>query len=84
MISRSTELILPLCSALERPQLEYCAILGFTVQKDRELPERDQQRVTKMTGGMEHLPYEERLRDLGLFTLEKRRLRGGSHQFINT
>jgi len=76
VISRSTELILPLCSALERPQLEYCVILGFTVQKDRELPERDQQRVTKMTEGMEHLPYEERLRDLGLFTLEKRRLRG--------
>ena len=58
-----------------RPHLEYCVQMWSSqCRRDMDLSECVQRRDTRMIQGMEHLSYENRLRELRLFILEKRRL----------
>jgi len=53
-----------------RPGIQACSPQH---KKDTKLLEKVQRRANKMIRRLVHISYEERLRDLGLFTLEKRK-----------
>lgn len=70
-------MIVPLYSALMRPHLKYCVQFWAPHYKKRhEGPGVCPEKGSEAVRDLEHKSYGDWLRELGLFNLEKRRLRG--------
>jgi len=75
--SRLREVILPLCPVLRKLHLE-CCIQCWAPQytEDTDLQEPAQHKAMEKIKRLEHLSCDERLREPGLFSPEKRGFRG--------
>jgi len=76
---KNQEVLMNVYKSMMRPHLEYCcAVWSPHYIKDKQMLEEVQHRFTRMFPHLKNLPYEDRLSELGLWTLwslEERRNR---------
>ena len=70
-------MLVQLYKVFVRPHLEYCqqACSPYLMKGQTKL-EQVQRRATKLVKSLEELPYEQRLKELNLYSLQDRRTRG--------
>lgn len=74
--NKNIPIIRKLYKSMVRPILEYCCTVWCPhYDRDIQLVERVQRRVTRMVPTLSDLPYEERLQRFGIQSLETRRVR---------
>ena len=76
-IYKNVDIILPLYNSLVCSRLEYCVqAWSLYLRKDIELLEKVQKRATRIIDGFADKDYNDRLKELGITTLETRCKRG--------
>ena len=75
--NKEIDTVIAIYKATVRPHLEYCIhAWAPNLKKDINALEQVQHRATKMITSLRKLPYEQRLKECNLTTLEERRRRG--------
>ncbi|PKU45186.1 hypothetical protein llap_4487 [Limosa lapponica baueri] len=76
VVSMTREVIILLYSVLVRPHLKYLArFWAFHYRNTTEILDSVQRCTESLVRGLENKSYDEQLKELGMFILEKRRLR---------